>query len=81
MIENTNTEREREKLKHVFKKAIFVVKENSRFKGDENGSMIETRENVERDLGEAFYTILRDSRSCIYCIVYIDLPDPMTSAC
>lgn len=50
VIKNTTTEREGEKLKHVFKKAIFVVKENSRWKGDENRSMIETRENVKRDL-------------------------------
>lgn len=50
VIENTAAEREGEKPKHTFKKAIFVVKENSRWKGDENGSMIETRENVERDL-------------------------------
>ena len=39
----------------MFKKAIFVVKENTRLKGDESGSMIETSENVERDLGGFLY--------------------------
>lgn len=52
---NANTEREREKPKQVFKKAIFVVKENSRLKGDENGSMIEASENAERDFGGFLY--------------------------